>query len=128
MKCNFKKPNGETCKNLSLKEDRFCYWHSKKIPDAEKQRSKGGKNKIIKTDGLFPEISLNTIGNIIELNSLMINKILKNEADVRLCTGIGYLLNLQVKCIELNTLEKRIDEVEKVIVHIKLPEGFKKDI
>lgn len=120
MNCTFEKSNGETCKNLSLKEDKFCYWHSAKVPETIKQqnRSAGGKNKIIKTDGSFPELNLNTISNIIKLNSLMINKVLKNEADVRICTGIGYLLNLQIKCIELSSVEDRLEKVEKIVVQV----------
>jgi len=114
MKCKFKKSNGENCKSLSLKNDKYCYWHSKTIPDDVKQsdRSKGGKIKSIKVSGEFPDIDLNTIEDIMKLNSLMIKKILTNEVDLRVCTGIGYLLNIQIKCIELNSIEKRIDEIE----------------
>ncbi len=120
MNCNFRKSNGETCKNVSMRNEKRCYWHSKNIPETIKQkhRSNGGKNKIIKTDGSFPEIELNTISDIVKLNSLMINKVLKNEADVRVCTGIGYLLNLQIKCIELNTFEDRLEKVETITVEI----------
>jgi hypothetical protein len=126
MKCKFIKSNGETCKSLSLKDEKFCYWHSKSIPEKVKQenRSNGGKQKVIKVNGEFPEIELNSIGDILKLNSLMINKVLKNDIDVRLCTGIGYLLNLQIKCIELNNIEKKIDNLEKITVHIKLPEAL----
>lgn len=123
MNCIYIKSNGENCKNQSLKDEKFCYWHSKTIPEVVKQdnRSKGGKNKAIKVSGDFPEFDLNTISDILKLNSVMINKVLKNEADLRVCTGIGYLLNLQIKCIELNTIEKRIDEMENLTVNIKLP-------
>jgi len=126
MKCNFNKSNGESCKNLSLKNEKYCYWHSKTIPEDVKHdsRSKGGKSKVIKVSGDFPEFKLNTIGEILKLNSVMINKVLKNDLDVRLCTGIGYLLNLQIKCIELNNIEKKIDNLEKITVHIKLPEAL----
>lgn len=120
MKCNFKKSNGENCKNLSLKEDKYCYWHSETIPEDVKQlsRSTGGKSKIIKVTGEFPEFELNTISDVLKLNSLMINKVLKNEADLRICTGIGYLLNLQIKCLELTTIEDRLDKIEQINVRI----------
>ena len=123
MNCIHIKSNGENCKNKSLKDEKFCYWHSKTIPEDAKQdsRSKGGKSKVIKVSGDFPEFELNTIEDILKLNSVMINKVIKNEADLRVCTGIGYLLNLQIKCIELNTIEKRIDEMENLTVNIKLP-------
>jgi hypothetical protein len=118
MNCKQKKPNGETCKNLALKNDKYCYWHSKKIPDKEKTeaRSKGGKQKIIKVSGgAFPEMKLNSIEDILRLNSMIINGTLKNEVDLRISTGIGYLLNIQMKGIELSNFEKRISAIEKQI-------------
>jgi len=120
MKCKFKKSNGETCKNLCLKSDRFCYWHSKKIPEAEKKmnRSNGGKNKVIKVNSEFEQCELNSISDVMKLNSVMINRVLNNELDLRIATGITYMLNLQIKGIELNTIEMRIDKIEQVNVRI----------
>jgi len=54
----------------------------------------------------------------------MINEVLKNDINVWLSTGIGYLLNLQIKCLELNSTEKKIEDLEKITVHIKLPEAL----
>lgn len=120
MKCKFKKSNGDTCKNISLKSDRFCYWHSKKIPEAEKKmnRSNGGKNKVIKVNSEFEQCELNSISDVMKLNSVMINGVLNNELDLRIATGITYMLNLQIKGIELNTIEKRIDKIEQVNIRI----------
>lgn len=115
MKCTFKKSNGETCKNLSLQSDKYCYWHSKKISDNEKSnaRRKGGKTKLIKVNcDNIPEFELNSIEGIILLNSFIINQTLKNEIDLRISTGIGYLLNIQMKGIELSNFEKRISAIE----------------
>lgn len=116
MKCTFKKSNGETCKNLSLKDDKYCYWHSKKIPDKAKReaRQKGGKTKLIKVNcDNIPEFELNSIDGIIQLNSFVINQTLRNEIDLRISTGIGYLLNIQMKGIELSHFEKRISAIEE---------------
>ncbi len=116
MNCKHKKTNGETCKNLALKKDKYCYWHSKKIPDKEKNdaRSRGGKQKLIKVScGGIPELRLNCIEEVIQLNSLIINGTLKNEIDLRVSTGIGYLLNIQMKGIELSNFEKRISAIEE---------------
>ena len=117
MTCKQKKSNGEQCKNPSLNNDEYCYWHSEKISEDEKyeHRSAGGKNKIIKVNGNFPELRLTSMKDIIRLNSLMINKVLSNELDLRISTGIAYLLNLQVKCIETNSIEKRLEKVEDTL-------------
>ena len=129
MKCEQKKNNGEQCKNPSLNGEKFCYWHSEKISEVEKHenRSKCGRSKIIKVNGNQPEYNLTSIKNIIKLNSLMINKVLRNKEDLRVCTGLGYLLNLQMKLIETNELEKRLERVEGKLptnIIVKLPEAF----
>ena len=127
MKCSYKKNNSESCKNNSLHNDKFCYWHSKKIPAATKHenRSKGGKNKIIKCTSEFPEYELNNIADVLKLNTVLINSVLQNKIDLRIVTGIGYMLNLQMKGIELNSIESKLFKMEDII--IELPKSFTED-
>lgn len=126
MKCNFKKTNNEVCKNNALLNDSKCYWHSKAIPESEKNksRSSGGKSKIIKVNSNFQDHELKSIADVLKLNELLINKVLKNKLDLRLATGIGYLLNLQMKTIELSGIGNKND-LENIIINIKLPEELK---
>ena len=127
MKCRFKKSNKETCKNNSLHNDKYCYWHSKKITEAEKNlnRSNGGKQKIIKCTGDFPEYELNNIAEVCKLNTVLINSVLQNKIDLRIATGIGYMLNLQIKAIELVSIESKLFKMEDII--IELPKSFTED-
>ena len=124
MICTFKKKNKETCKNNSLKNDKYCYWHSKKISEAEKNlnRSNGGRNKIIKCNSVFPEYELNNIADVLKLNAVLINSVLQNKIDLRIVTGIGYMLNLQMKGIELNSIESKLFKFEDIF--ISLPKSF----
>jgi hypothetical protein len=114
MKCNFKKSNNEVCGNNAMNKDTKCYWHSKKIPESEKnkKRSEGGKNKIIKVNSRFEDYELNNIADVLKLNTVLINSVLQNKINLRIATGIVYMLNLQIKGIELNQIVKRIDELE----------------
>ena len=127
MKCSYKKNNSESCKNNSLKNDKFCYWHSKKITEAEKNmnRSNGGKNKIIKCNSDFPEYKLDNITAVCKLNTALINSVLQNKIDLRIATGIGYMLNLQIKAIELVSIESKLFKMEDII--IELPKSFTED-
>ena len=127
MKCQFKKKNKESCKNNALKNDKYCYWHSKKITEAEKNmnRSNGGKNKIIKCNSDFQEYELNNIADVLKLNAVLINSVLQNKIDLRIVTGIGYMLNLQMKGIELNSIESKLFKMEDII--ISLPKSFTED-
>ena len=124
MKCRYKKNNSETCKNNSLKNDKYCYWHSSKITEAEKNlnRSNGGKQKQIKCNTEFVEFEIESIKGVCKLNATLINAVLKNKIDLKIATGICYMLNLQMKAIELETIESKILKMEDVI--IKLPESF----
>ena len=127
MKCRYKKKNKESCKNNSLKNDKYCYWHSSKVTEATKQenRSKGGKQKQIKCNTEFVEFELNNIADVCKLNASMVNSVLQNKIDLRIATGIGYLLNLQMKAIELVSIESKLFKMEDII--IELPKSFTED-
>ena len=127
MKCRYKKTNKESCKNNSLKNDKYCYWHSSKVTEATKQenRSKGGKQKQIKCNTEFVEFELNNIADVCKLNASMVNSVLQNKIDLRIATGIGYLLNLQMKAIELVSIESKLFKMEDII--IELPKSFTED-
>ena len=113
---NCKKNN---CNALALKNDLYCYMHSKKISDVErhKARSKGGKRKVITVNSEFDNYELNTIADVMKLNAVMINRILNNELDIRIGTGVCYLLNLQLKLIDTGLIEQRITELENTITN-----------
>ena len=111
---NCKKLN---CNALALKNDKYCYMHSKTITaEARREaRSKGGKRKVITVNSEFDNYELNTIAGVMKLNAVMINRILNNELDIRIGTGVCYLLNLQLKLIDTGLIEKRISELENTI-------------
>jgi len=127
MKCNFVKANKEVCGNNALLKDTKCFWHSKKVSDDDKNkvRSAGGKSKIIKTSGGFDYYKLDNITDVNNLNTAMINAVLQNKIDLRVATGIAYMLNLSIKGIELSNIENKINEIEKLVVHVKLPEALR---
>lgn len=117
MKCKFTKDDGKQCGNYHLRNDEYCYWHSGAIPESEKiaSRIRGGKERIIKSNGKYKHTALKTIEEAMKLNALLINNILSNDLDLRVATGIGQLLGLQLKLIETSDLEKRLKKVEAVI-------------
>jgi hypothetical protein len=121
MKCSHKKKTGEICKNNALLKDKYCWWHSKKIPEKEKSkaRSDGGKNKLIKVNGNFEYYELEKITDVSKLNSVLINSVLSKNLDLRIATGICYLLNLQLKILEVENIEKRISLIEDKILENK---------
>lgn len=125
MKCSYKKTNKESCKNNSLKNDKYCYWHSKKITEAEKNmnRSNGGSKKQIKCNTEFVEYDIQNIKGICELNATLINAVLKDKVSLKIATGICYMLNLQMKAIEIQNAQSKTNNMPDV--YITLPEAFK---
>jgi len=59
-------------------------------------------------------MEINSVEDIIKINSIIIYKSLKNEADPKICNTIGKLLKLQLKCIKLNSIDKRLSNIEKI--------------
>ena len=85
-------------------------------------RSNGGKQKQIKCNSDFPEYELKNIADVLKLNTVLINGVLQNKIDLRIATGIGYMLNLQMKAIELVSIEGKLFKMEDII--IELPKSF----
>jgi len=115
MKCEFVKNNGKRCGNYHLKNESYCYWHSKRIPEADKlqARQRGGKDKIIKVNGSYKLSKLETISEAMKLNATLINNVLSDSLDLRCGVGLSSMLNLQLKLIESGEFEKRLSEIEK---------------
>ena len=127
MKCNFVKSNNEVCGNNAMIEDEKCFWHSDKISEESKneQRSKGGKSKVIKCEVEFENFELNNFADVRKLNAVLINRVLQNELDLRIATGVCYNLNLQMKLIQFEILENRILELEQRVFN---PEAAEQQI
>ena len=108
--------SGKSCRMLPLKDDNYCYIHSNKTVEEKKiSLRNGGKRKVyIFTD--FPEVKLKSISDINRFIALMINKILKNEMDLRIGTGINYLLMTLIKSLELSEIEQRLNKIEKKLI------------
>lgn len=119
MKCLTKK-----CNANALTNDKHCFFHSDKISDKEKKqaRIKGGKARQIRVKSEFDIYKLRNINDVLILNEKLINDVLQNKIDLRIITGIAYNLNLQMKLIELHSIESKINSMEKIV--IKLPESF----
>jgi len=120
MRCNFVKKNNEVCGNNALIDsdsDGKCFWHSDKISEDEKNlcRSNGGKVRQIRIKTEYENFELNTIADVMKLNALLINEVLKNKISLRVLTGISYSLSLQMRLIEVENIEKRLSLLEDKI-------------
>jgi len=119
MKCEHIKHNNKKCNAQALANDKYCYMHSKQITEAERNRhrSAGGKHKQIKINPeviSFDNYELNNMKDVLKLNAVLINSVLQNKIDLKIATGICYLLNMQLKGIEMHLAESRKRENESL--------------
>ena len=100
-----------------MNEDEKCFWHSDKISEDEKNlcRSTGGKVRQIRIKTEYENFELTTIADVMKLNALLINEVLKNKISLRVLTGISYSLALQMRLIEVENIEKRLSLLEDKI-------------
>ena len=105
------------CNAAALRNDVHCYFHSDKITDEEKKqaRQKGGEARKIRVSKDYDNFELRNINDIIILNEKLINDVLQNKIELRFVTGIAYNLQLQMKLIQLETIDKRLAELEKFV-------------
>ena len=105
------------CNANALTSDVHCFFHSDKITDEEKRqaRQKGGEARKIRVSKDYDNFELRNINDIIILNEKLINDVLQNKIELRFVTGIAYNLQLQMKLIQLETIDKRLAELEKFV-------------
>ena len=123
-RCIFIKENGEQCNSIPLKNDVFCYFHSPAMEEERKRSvSKGGKRKIIvisenSNSNLIKNLpfKLNSVKRVTKFYELLINETLSGNIDLRIATGLGYLLSGLLKSLELSEIEERLEGIENLIM------------
>ena len=115
------------CNANALTSDVHCFFHSDKITDEEKRqaRQKGGEARRITISKNYDNFELRNINDIIILNEKLINDTLQNKIPFQAMTSTAYNLNLQMRLIQLETIESRIVELEKKVFN---PEAAEQQI
>ena len=105
------------CNAAALRNDVHCYFHSDKITDEEKKqaRQKGGEARKIRVSKDYENFELRNINDIIILNEKLINDTLQNKIPFQAMTSTAYNLNLQMRLIQLETIEQRLTKIEEFV-------------
>lgn len=117
MKCKFIKQDGIKCNTNAMKNG-YCYFHNPDISKEEKHNAvaKGGKsNKLLMVNSRFPEVKLKSAKDVSRLLSMMISKVMNNELDLRIATGITYIASHLLKAYEQTDLQEQIENIEEMI-------------
>lgn len=122
-RCIFIKENGEQCNSIPMKNSAFCYFHNPEM-EAERLESKrnGGKKKVIVVSENVNSKLLNNLPfklrnakQISKFYELLINETLAGNLDLRVSTGLSYILSGLLKSLELSEMEERIINIEKLL-------------
>ncbi|HEY5124448.1 MAG TPA: hypothetical protein VIK14_12000 [Ignavibacteria bacterium] len=116
--CKAVKGNGETCGAKAMKESEFCYFHNPAVSEQRKESKRnGGKHKVIVINGsdMYKPVKLETPKQVTRFYNKLVNEILSGEMDMRIATGIGYLLNGLLKSLEMSELTERLENIETMI-------------
>ena len=130
MQCKFKKTDGVVCKAFSLTGGDYCYWHSPVIDENQKcnARSRGGKsNKHIPVSNRETKpIQLRSVNDVVKLLEETINavRIELHATDsltskIKTANSIAFLSGHVISALEKSDLEKRLGEIEKVVLERK---------
>ena len=105
------------CNANALTSDVHCFFHSDKITDEEKRqaRQKGGEARRITISKNYDNFEVRKINDIIILNEKLINDTLQNKIPFQAMTSTAYNLNLQMRLIQLVTIEQRLTKIEEFV-------------
>ncbi len=114
-KCKFIKSNGKRCGAWAMTDSDFCFTHD---PNKKEERalaiSKGGKSPK-KNYNPLPPVELSDNKSVANLLAQTINEVRAGEIDLRVANCIGYLSGHLIKALEISDIEKRVEEIEKII-------------
>lgn len=122
-RCIFIKENGKQCNSIPMKNSAFCYFHNPEM-EAERLESKrnGGKRKIIVVSENVNSKLLNNLPfklrnakQISKFYEMLINETLAGNLDLRVSTGLSYILSGLLKAIEMTEIETKINNIENLL-------------
>lgn len=115
------KKNGDQCGANSLSGSEYCYWHSPKIDEKEKtkSRSRGGKSNTHRVITPLEPIRLKSTHDIVILLSDTINRVRGGTMPIKIANCIGYLAGFMIKALEISELEKRLENLETTLAEKK---------
>lgn len=118
MQCQFVKPNGEQCQAQSLRNDKYCFFHSKKeevVKTRKQAASKGGKsNKEV--DYQEDPIKIQSVSEIVDLYEETINALRLGKIRPKKANSIAYICNSMLKALEQRDITSKLQTLETVIV------------
>ena len=113
--CSFMKLNGKRCCAWAMDNSEFCFTHNPETKDLRKEAViKGGKGNKKETHSL-DLIKVENSKDVVDLIVKTINELRTGLIDVRVANCTFYGSGQLIKALETSDLEKRLEEIEKIL-------------
>ena len=95
----------------------MCFFHDPAAAEKRTaaQRRGGQKGRATVLPANTPDFPLNDAGDASALLSVTINQLRRGQLDPKIATGLGYLLGLKMKAMDMAKLEKRVAGLEAAL-------------
>lgn len=114
-KCNFTKPDGNTCQANALKESKFCFSHDPNMRERKMAAVRKGGSSPRKAYNPLPEVRIESVKDVVTLLSVTISEVREGSVELRVANCIGYLSGHLIKAFEISNLESRLEKLEEII-------------
>lgn len=116
--CEFIKDSGERCKAKPVSDSKFCFFHDPNKSEEQKMaRQKGGYARRSATlPKNMPEFEIKGAEEVVRLLSVTINQVRRGELDPRVANAVGYLSGIILKANEQGEIEKRLKQIEEIVL------------
>lgn len=121
MKCKHTNKEGQPCKANAMTGQEYCYFHNPAISKDEKRlaQTRGGANRGLTVIEPSEPMQLETAKDVRTLLADTINRVRAKRLDVRIANCLGILSGHLIKAIETDSIEDRVEKIERVILERK---------
>jgi len=109
---------GERCRAPAVTGSSFCFFHdpasARKRADAARRGGEKNRATVLPPD--TPDFPLRNAADASALVARTINQVLCGEVDPKIANAVGYLLTVHMKAYDMHQLERRIAEIEAVVM------------
>lgn len=119
QRCREKTSDGSQCKGSSLSNSGYCPFHHPAYARARAEGRKAGGRARSRKGALLPadtpDLELRTIADLVALEELTINGLLRGKVPPRLATTVFYGASVLASLIQRGALEDRLSAIEAIV-------------
>src|SRR5262245_10543336 len=115
--CEATKPDGTPCRAVARTGSRYCWFHDPEIAASRAAARRAGRQTRSRRAAVLPpgtpDVPLASVSDVVKLQGMVINRVLRGEIDARVGNAVGYLSGVMLKALTDAELERRIEMLEQ---------------